>query len=432
MEHSLAQLGILEDMKSWVGLIDCNNFFVSCERLFRPDLNRKPVLVLSSNDGCVIARSQEIKDIGVPMGVPFFQIKDIVKDIDITTFSTHFALYRDISSRVFDIVKREVEGVQIYSVDEAFFTIAGDEAEIKSRLTQVKDRIETESGIPVSIGVSLSKTLAKYASKQAKKTGGLKVLTLEEWGTLAPEVQLESLWGVGGRTAASFRERGLHTVANLLAVEERQIQANFGVHGTRLWYELKGISAVKATGRGGEGQKSILHSRSFKTTSSDISVLQDAVAYHVREAAKELRQLGFVAGSFQVYLGTSRHGDFLLKGGSKQVFLTPPTADTFVLLKEAKRLTEELFESGVPYKKAGVLLTDFLKQEYVSGSLFPEEKGTKTNALSKALDGINNNLKGGAKVLLGSYLKQDVWQSSSVSKSPAYTTDWKDIATVKA
>ena len=419
-------------METWVGLIDCNNFFVSCERLFRPDLNGKPVLVLSSNDGCVIARSQEIKDMGVPMGVPYFQIKDIIKDTEITTFSTHFALYRDVSRRVFDIVKRELEKVEIYSVDEAFFTIAGDVDEIKSRLAQVKDRIETESGIPVPIGVSLSKTLAKYASKQAKKTGGLKALTLQEWRVLTPEVQLESLWGVGGRTAASFREKGLHTAVDLLAVEERQIQANFGVHGVRLWYELQGISAVKTTERGGEGQKSILHSRSFKATTSDILVLKDAVAYHVREAAKELRQLGVVAGSLQVYLGTSRHGDFFLKGGSKQVFLTPPTADTFQLLKEAGELTERLFEPGVPYKKAGVLLTDFIKEEYVSGSLFPEKKANQTSTLSKALDAINGNLKGGAQVLLGSYLKQDVWQSSSVSKSPAYTTDWKDIATVKA
>ena len=366
------------------------------------------------------------------MGVPFFQIKDIIKDIDITTFSTHFTLYRDISTRVFNIVKRELEDVQIYSVDEAFFTILGDEEEVATHLSVIKDKIEKESGIPVSIGVAASKTLAKYASKQAKKTGGLKILPLAEWNEITTSVQLEALWGVGGKTAASFRERGLHTVHDLLRLEERQVKANFGVHGVRLWYEVAGINAIETVARGGEGQKSILHSRSFKTTSSDIFVLHDAVAYHVREAAKELRQLGVVAGSLQVYLGTSRHSDFFLKGGAKQVFLTPPTADTFVLLKEAKRLTEELFEAGIPYKKAGILLSDFIKEEYVSGSLFFEEKSTKTSALSKALDGINLRLTGGAKVLLGSHLKQDVWQSSSVSKSPAYTTDWKDIATVKA
>jgi DNA polymerase V len=223
-------------------------------------------------------------------------------------------------------------------------------------------------------------------------------------------------------------------VADFLALEERQIRANFGITGVRLWYELQGVPAITTVSRGeGElGQKSILHSRSFKTTTTDISVLHDAVAYHVREAAKELRGLGMVAGSFQVYLGTSRHGDFLLKGGSKQVFLTPPTADSFVLLKEAKRLTEALFEPGVPYKKAGVLLTDFTPEQYRLTSLFQEERTIKTEALTKAIDVINRSLTSGSKVLLGTHLKQAVWESSSVNKSPAYTTSWKDIKTVKA
>ncbi len=421
-------------MTQWVGLIDCNNFFVSCERLFRPDLKGKPVLVLSSNDGCVIARSQEIKDMGVPMGVPYFQIKDIIKDTEITTFSTHFALYRDISRRVFNIVKRELQNVSVYSVDEAFFAIEGSAEEVTKQLRIVRDKIEKETGIPVSIGVSLSKTLAKYASKQAKKTGGLHVVSLATWKELNQSVTLESLWGVGGKTAAAFREKGLHTVADFLHLEERQIRALFGITGVRLWYELQGVPAITTVsrGEGDQGQKSILHSRSFKTTTTDISVLHDAVAYHVREAAKDLRGLGMVAGSFQVYLGTSRHGDFFLKGGSKQVFLTPSTADSFLLLKEAKRLTEELFEAGVPYKKAGVLLTDFTPEQYRSSSLFQEEKTTKTEALTKAIDVINRSLTGGTKVLLGSHLKQSVWESASLNKSPAYTTNWKDIKIVKA
>ncbi len=419
-------------MKHWVGLIDCNNFFVSCERLFRPDLNGKPVLVLSSNDGCVIARSQEIKDIGVPMGVPYFQIKDIIKDIEIVTFSTHFALYRDISNRVFNIVGRELEDVQIYSVDEAFFTIEGKEQTILAKLRRVKDTIEKESGIPVSIGIAESKTLAKYASKQAKKTQGLFLLTPAAWKEMQSKITLESLWGVGGKTAGAYRQKGLHTVSDFLLLEERQVRANFGIQGVRLWYELQGVQAIQTVSRGGEGQKSILHSRSFKTTSADISVLKDAVAYHVREAAKELRQLDVLAGSIQVYLGTSRHGDFFLKGGAKQAFLTIPTADTFTLVKEAVRLTEALFLPNTPYKKAGVLLSDFTKEAYASGSLFADDVEVKTNLVSKALDSINQNLTGSAKVLLGSRLKHDVWQSSHVHRSPAYTTNWKDIATVKA
>lgn len=419
-------------MEQWVGLIDCNNFFVSCERLFRPDLQGKPVLVLSSNDGCVIARSQEVKDMGVPMGVPYFQIKDIIKDKTVTLFSTHFTLYRDISRRVFEVVRSELDSVEQYSVDEAFFYIKGDIEIITTQVRFVKDKVERETGIPVSIGVAPSKTIAKYASKLAKKTGGLKVLTLDEWHSQSSQITLESLWGVGARTAQVFRERSLLSVKDLAQLEERQVRANFGITGVRLWYEINGRPAIVLSKRGSEGQKSILHSRSFKDTTTDLSVLKDAVAYHVREAAKDLRELGFRAGIIQVYVGTSRHGDFFLKGGSKQEILTVPTDDTFTLLRIAESVVDALYQPDVPYKKVGVLLSDFIPEAHASQSLFEDEKETRTAALSHVIDKINNQLPHTARLLVGSRLKQEMWQASRVHRSPAYTTSWEDIATVKA
>jgi DNA polymerase V len=418
-------------MESWIGLLDCNNFFVSCERLFRPDLMGKPVLVLSSNDGCVIARSQEVKDKGIAMGVPYFQIKDIIKDIRATTFSTHFALYRDISRRVFDAMREELDTVEQYSVDEAFFTIQGhNKEELEKKILSIKDRVEQVVGIPVSVGLAKSKTLAKYAGSVAKKTKGTFVLSEKEWGSRGSAVKLADLWGVGFRSADTYRKRGIVTVADFLALERRQVQELFGVVGIRLWQELQGIPSVTVT-RQVQTQKSILNSRSFKGTTSDRSVLEDAVAYHVREAAEDLRAMGQKTSCIQVHLGTSRHGDYLLQGGTLTAILPHPTNDTFVLLRAASQLVDQIYKADVPYKKAGVLLTNFSSEVLNQLELFVDTQEEKTKDLMPVIDAINYGL-GRHSLLLGSHLQTKKWQSSQESRSPAYTTAWKDIATVKA
>lgn len=418
-------------MEEWIGLIDCNNFFASCERLFRPDLRRKPVVVLSSNDGCVVARSQEIKDKGIPMGVPYFKVKDILKDIEATTFSSHFALYRDISRRVFTVVNRECDAMEQYSIDEAFFILKGSKVEVESQLLVIKDIIEREVGMPVSVGVGKSKTLAKYANQIAKKTNGGFVLTMDEWQARAASVPLGDLWGVGYRLTEEYKKHGLTTVADLLLVERRQIQALFGVVGVRIWLELKGIPTTSG-GSKEHIQGSILHSRSFKHTTTDILVLKDAVAYHLREASGDLRDQGLKARCLKVSLQTSRHDDWFLQGGSKEVIFNAPTSDIFVLLKAATKLVDELYRDGVPYKKAGILLYDLVPEQVDQRSLFEDVQEAKTASLTPLIDILNTRLSGRAAVLVGSYLKGAEWESSSAKRSPAYTTSWSDLVTVKA
>ncbi len=417
-------------MQEWIGLLDCNNFFVSCERLFRPDLKGKPVVVLSSNDGCVVARSQEIKDKGIPMGVPYFQIKDIIKDINATTFSSHFALYRDVSRRVFETMCKEIEIIQQYSVDEAFFIMKGSLKEVTEKVRSLKDRVEQEVGVPVSVGMSLSKTQAKYASTVAKKTGGIYVMSQIQWYKHTPTIPLFSIWGIGKRSAEAYRKHGVETVADLIKLERRQIRGLFGVVGERLWLELKGEPAQMFMKRL-EHQKSILNSRSFKETSTDIFVLKDAIAFHVREAAEDLRSMDLKASFIQVSLGTSRHGDFMLQGGSKHIVFDEPTDDTFIFLKAAMDLVDSIYKAGVPYKKAGVLLTDFTPKTLQQLSMFDKEIETKTAALMTVIDALNRGM-GRDSILLGSRLQTQKWQSSKESKSPAYTTDWSEIKTVKA
>lgn len=411
-------------------MLDCNNFFVSCERLFRPDLKGKPVVVLSSNDGCVVARSQEIKDKGIPMGVPYFQIKDIIKDISATTFSSHFALYRDVSRRVFEVMRKEIDTIEQYSVDEAFFTMTGSLEEVNGNTRSLKDRVELEVGVPVSVGVSLSKTQAKYASSVAKKAGGMYVMTQSEWFERTPTIPLFSIWGIGQRSAEAYRKHGIETVADLLKLERRQALGLFGVVGERLWLELKGVPSGALSKRR-EHQKSILNSRSFKGTTSDLAVLKDAVASHVREAAEDLRSMDLKAGCIQVSLGTSRHGDFILQGGSKHTVFGEPTDDTFLFLKTTMNLVDEIYRTDVPYKKAGVLLTDFTPKTVQQLSIFDKKVETKTASLMPVIDALNR-VVGRDSIVLGSRLQTNKWQSSTQSKSPAYTTDWSEIKTVKA
>jgi DNA polymerase V len=198
-----------------IGLMDCNNFFVSCERLFRPDLAKCPVAVLSSNDGCIVSRSQEVKDLGIAMGVPYFEVKSLCKKYNITLFSSNFTLYRDISTRVMATLKEFVDDIEIYSIDEAFFGVPKTMDE--TTLISIRAEIIRKTGIPVSIGVAPTKTLAKVANDRAKKGGGVMVLTKEVWKILQGEVSCSSIWGIGRQTSQKLTELGINSVAELLA-----------------------------------------------------------------------------------------------------------------------------------------------------------------------------------------------------------------------
>jgi DNA polymerase V len=413
--------------KPWIGLLDCNNFFVSCERLFRPDLIGKPVVVLSGNDGCVVARSQEVKDIGVPMGVPYFHIKDIVKKACITTFSSHFALYRDISKRVFEVMREELDLIDQYSIDEAFFQIDHKPEEIAWR---VKKAVEKNVGIPVSVGIASTKTQAKYANSLAKKGTGVHLLDAESWQLITPDILLRKIWGVGGKMDLQYSQHGLTTVSELMTADTARIAKIFGVVGVRLQQELVGIPVLKL-GQKMQPQKSIMSSRSFRDLVLDIEVLADSVAYHVRHSLADLRAMNMKTSKVSVSIRPSRHGDFFLRGGTKEAILTSPSNDTIEILKVAHDLLEQLYESGVPYKKAGITLSQFTLVEGEQSTLFPDEISNNSQAIMSMID-ILNAKAGREAVLLGSRLRTVNWQSRSEAGSPAYTTRWSDLASVKA
>ncbi len=412
-----------------VGLVDCNNFFVSCERLFRPDLLNHPTLVLSSNDGCVVARSQEVKDIGIPMGVPYFKIKDIIKDKGIQTFSGNLTLYRDISRRVFDIVRDEFSVVEQYSVDEAFFLIENNN-ETLSSLKNVRDRVLREVGVPVSLGVASSKTLAKISTDLAKKASGVNVLQESGWVALSEDLQLSTVWGVGRQLAQKFAQDDLKSVADFCNTDKAIIQQIYGVVGARLHAELLG-EYIHQVGSKRPLQKSLMSTRSFSKSTENKDIILDALAHHARSVALDLRAMNAKSAVVRVSLKTSRHGDFFLRGGTKELVLQHSTNDTFEIIKAAETLFIELYESEVPYQSVGVIVSGIQSTDLTQNSLFLKDLPNDNDPLFAALDKLNKNADR-ELVQVGSRLKQPLWQSKSAARSNSYTTQWSEVPVVTA
>lgn len=410
-----------------IGLMDCNNFFVSCERLFRPDLLQKPVAVLSSNDGCIVARSQEIKDLGIPMGIPYFKVKDELTRAGAVLFSSNFTLYRDISARVMQTLSSHVGVCDIYSIDEAFFALADDITE--AEVLAIRALVMRDVGLPVSIGVARTKTLAKQGSALAKKSNGVCILDDALWTEQAANTPVSSVWGLGRQTSAKLRDMGVSTVSEFLALDRAIVRRHFGVVGDRIYSELRGTQ-VHELGRNSEDiQQSIMSTRSFEKTTKNLSSLQSAVAYHVSFAAKKLREKKLVASRLCVTIEASRHGDFMLRRGSSDAVLSRPTASTQELLKEALAQVDLLFDKEVPYKKAGVALGGLMPESYLITGLF-EKKEKDTKKLDAVTDVLNEKF-GQGTVRFGVVLQSGA-RSGMKLRSKEYTTKWEDIPTVRA
>lgn len=412
----------------YVGLADCNNFFVSCERVFRPDLWGKPVVVLSSNDGAVVARSEEVKKLGVPMGVPYFKVRDIFTANKVAVFSSNFDLYRDISDRVMNILRNEVEEMEQYSVDEAFFVMeVKSEAAAKKEMARLRDLLYKNLGVPVSFGLAPTKTIAKYANGLEKRGSGVAILTRADWKRRLHEVQLSELWGVGAAMSKRFREHSLMTVADLLEADPARVLKLFGIYGMRLRAELSGESS-KGHGEADQLPKTIMSTRSFAKTTKELSVLEEALAYHVSRAAEELRDKEAVAGRLVVMILTSRHSDWFLKGGGRESLLPEPTSDTTVLLREAKRLAKEMFEAGVPYKKAGIVLGNIQSKGFSQPNLFNDSKDN--SELMRTVDKLNKKL-GNDSVTIGRAKYKEGWSNRHDYRSMRYTTNWNELQIIK-
>ena len=410
-----------------IAVLDCNNFFVSCERLFRPDLKNKPVVVLSSNDGCVIARSQEIKDRGIPMAVPYFQVKDKLAEIKAIIFSAHLALYRDISRRVFAVVERSYDEVEEYSIDECFFYV--DSEKVEEELKALKDRVEREVGVPVSLGVASSKTIAKQASKLAKKTSsGVEYISNNRWREQFSDLSLSQLWGVAGGRSQQFARNGLTTVADLIATDDTWLKANLGKETVNLKAEVSGQRAYPLQSSW-QLPKSFLSSRSFAKTTNDINLILDAVSYHVGQVVKSLKRNDLNARTIKVGIYPSRFSDWQLAGTTLAATMNVPTASLLQFNKQAISLARSAFRSGVPYQRVAVSLSEIGQSQMGNATLFSEEKPEVD--ITATILRINQQFAQDV-IQLGRLPKVFSFTTKQEAKSPAYTTRWTELQKVKA
>jgi DNA polymerase V len=411
-----------------VGLMDCNNFFVSCERLFRPDLKTRPVAVLSSNDGCIIARSQEVKDLGIPMGIPLFQVRDVVKKHDVVLFSSNFSLYRDISRRVMHVLTEEQGDISVYSVDEAFFDIPL--ATSTATVHEIRARIMQKTGIPVSFGIAPTKTIAKIANSAAKKQDGVVWLSAEEAQTWYPTIPCGTVWGIGREMTKKLETFGIRTVDMFLARGLSFARDVFGVSGERLFLELSGIQAEGGHHEFSE-HASIMSTRSFSKGTNDRGILMSAIGYHVAYIAEKLRERHLFTRTLTIVAAPSRHGAYALRQGSASISFEMATADTSALLRYACTLLDDLYDPEVEYKKAGAIVSDLVPVAFASPSLFSGAEAAKPTEVDSVVDSLNHRF-GSGTIRSGVILNTDAWSSNARLRSRGYTTQWSEIASVKA
>ena len=422
-------------MPSLFALVDCNNFYVSCERVFKPELEGQPVVVLSNNDGCIIARSNEAKALGIKMGEPYFRCKPLIDRHQVKVFSSNYALYGDMSQRVMDVLGQLEPEVEIYSIDEAFIRLpVSKERELRVIGQNILRTVQQHTGMPVSIGIGSTKTLAKIANRIAKKNpmhgGVFFIMPDSHIGAVLKTIEVGDVWGIGGRSTQKLAGQGIHTAYDLSRADERWVRKNLSITGVRTMHELQGISCYPLE-EVPPPKQSIACSRSFGTPVTDLKELHEAAASYVSRAAEKLREQQLAAGCLTLYLTTNRfRNDQAQYSNSKTATLSYPTADTAELIAQAGRCLKEMFRAGYVYQKVGVVLTDLLPENISQANLFTRPRRNR-GGLLEALDRINNRW-GNDTLQYASAGLAKPWRHKQTMKSPSYTTNWGQLPVVNA
>lgn len=412
-----------------IALVDCNNFYVSCERVFRPDLQNKPVIVLSNNDGCAVSRSNEAKALGVKMGVPVFQIRELVKQHGIAVFSSNYVLYADMSNRVTTILQQFSPIHEIYSIDESFLDLTGF-ADINDRAKLIHQKVYQDTSIPVCVGIGCTKTLAKLANFVAKRhprSNGVfnfNRLSQSQMNSVLSNIPVEEIWGVGRRLTASLNQIGIDYVIQLRDAEICSMRQRFGVVMEKTISELRGECCIEFEDVA-PAKKQIINSRSFGRPVTEIEDLQDALTHFVSNAARKLRDQNSITAMLQVFVQTDRfRTDRQQYCPSVTIPLITPTADTMQLQHWALAGLKSIFKAGIHYKKAGVILSEICNESHFQGDLF-SSTNEKTE-LMKTLDALNTRY-GKGTVKLSQDGSRHSWKMRQESKSPEYTTNWDEL-----
>ena len=415
-------------------LIDCNNFYASCERVFQPNLIGKPVVVLSNNDGCVIARSNEAKEVGVPMGAPFFEYESLFKEKNVKVFSANFTLYGDMSSRVMSILADYSDEMEIYSIDEAFLKFQGFQ---NFNLTEygigICNRVKQWTGIPISIGIAPTKALAKVANriakKYAKQTNSSYVIDSDEKRIKALKwLKIEDVWGIGRQHAKKLNSFNIKTAYDFTLKNDSWVKQYFSVVELRLKKDLEGIPTLDLEEI--PTKKSIATTRSFDRNYTKYEELKERVSTFAVSCAEKLRKQKSCCNSLMVFVQSNRHRKELEQYNKSIVIKLPySTNSTIELSKFAVQALNKIFKEGVSYKKAGVVIMDFVNENDKQIAIF-ENSNPKHVELMKSMDKLNANI-GQQKVKLGSQDSKKVWKMKQDNLSNRYTTKLAEIIVIK-
>ena len=420
-----------------IALVDVNNFYVSCERVFNPRLDDVPVVVLSNNDGCVVARSAEVKALKVPMGEPWFKLKDLAQKHGIVALSSNYALYADMSNRVMQVLREFTPRQEVYSIDESFLDMEGMPGDLTETAQQIRQRIRKWVGVPVCVGLASTKTLAKLANHCAKKgvagkdgVCNFESMTPAEIDAILDVIEVGEVWGIGRKLNEQLQAGGIHTVRQLRDFDVTRLRNRFGVVMERTVRELRGQPCLEMVDVSPAKQQ-IISSRSFGRYVTDLGELEEAVSSYMSRAAEKLRRQGSVAATAFVYIQTNQHreGEPQYSPGMATSF-SHPTNDTRELVDAALICLRRIYREGFRYIKAGVMLSDITPAGISQGDLFAEQPSAPSNSkLMQTLDQINLKLGKGALRLASDGIGQG-WKMKAGNKSPAFTTQWRELPVV--
>ncbi|HIB48516.1 MAG TPA: Y-family DNA polymerase [Flavobacteriaceae bacterium] len=417
-----------------IAMVDCNSFYASCEQVFRPDLLGKPVVVLSNNDGCIIAANKEAKALAnIPMFEPVFKIRDILVNNNVTFFSSNYTLYGEMSQRVMSILGSFSSDVEVYSIDEAFVNLSGmNYFNLYAYGHDIKDTIYKYTGLPVGVGIAPTKVLAKLANRIAKKVPGhdhVYVIDSEEKRIEALQwAKTKDIWGLGKKHVQRLEKIGVYSAYQFSKTPLQWVRKEMTVVGERLWRELRGEPCIEFTTMP-KPKKAIGTAKSFGKKLTDIKLIEEACAYYISEVAEVLRAQQSCATYVQVFVITNYHSKVDKQySNSRTVAMPIPTNDTFALIKEARKALYAIYKPGYRYKKVGVNLLGIIPQEYVQGNLFLPSK-LNNKKLIGTFDMLNNKFGKStvASAITGTKKSMEEWELIKRERSKRYTTQWGEL-----
>ncbi len=420
-----------------IALVDVNNFYVSAERVMNPKLEGVPVVVLSNNDGCAVARSAEAKALGVKMGEPWFKLKDLARKHGIIALSSNYALYADLSNRVMSVLHDFSPRQEVYSIDECFLDMYGMPGDLTETGQAIRQRIRQWLGLPVCVGIAPTRTLAKLASHVAKKRPqyegvcNFKMMPAAQIDEILAGIEVGEVWGIGRKLTAQLQAGGINTVKQLRDFDVTRLRDRFGVVMERTVRELRGESCLEMVDVAPAKQQ-IISSRSFGRYVTDIKELEEAVSTYMSRAAEKLRRQHSVAATAYVYIRTNPHkeGEPQYSPGMR-VALPQATNDTRVLVDAVLVCLRRIYREEFRYQKAGVMLSDISPDNIRQGDMFSARPASpRDNRLMSTLDQINLKMGKGAIRLASDGIGQN-WKMKAGNKSPAYTTKWDEIPVVR-